>query len=1258
MRKSPCTLSEKLVGAGSARGARVTGGGSAESWNIGNFSQRAYEEESMHLEREAGVANAKSGGEPYGEGSGGRGGESLLVVDPDHAMTSMPLGTQRRQTEGQTGTDDGALLLGVTGGRRSAHVSVGWVLSAEARARAPTPANPSDIVADSSPGSDQSGRGFSDALLEQPQQGGERSGTVSAFLSRTDLPDDVTVVLLMKAISGLTKLKKLGQGGFGEVWEGELNGEAVAIKMISERRSQGQTMGTIVKQEKHRKHIAREVLALMKSVLEVDPHVCKFFGAYPARGCTLLVLELCQGDLTKLTRRGKRLSLDAARSITRTIAETLDRLHKKRIKHLDLKQANVLLKQLPTGDLDSEIETVCEGIRMSDFGLAQTQIADGFVVGTGGGGTPPYMAPEQLRGLNEKDDLTKVDVYALALLLWELLSGKRAWKGKSCEEIRVLVLNGDRPPLKDIPSEMRPLVSCMWRQNASERPTAEECAELLSLDPSLFSRASPELFSVEVDSGNSFHIKALLKLGLVDVNCRLNWPPLYDTAKMTAAHVAAFSGQVETLMVLADAGAELNAMDSHGRSPAECCSLFCYNSEKRMKFRRVLEALQGKAKKSNLGGATYLTHNERETLAAVPGLEVAEARFVRDGTWGPVFKGMLHRQPVAVERVQACSAQAVKEVSAMVSAMRKGVSHANIRKSFGSYTCPDAGSALLVLELCESVMTWLTDKGPVSVRAALSVACTIAGALAELHTHDMSHGALKLENVLVEGKIESQSALWGKFERLRALCNSIRLSGFGLTQSPLGPRRCGTPQYISPEQWGNGGVPTKKADVYALGFILWELLSGKRAWEGKSCEEIRVLVLNGDRPPLKAMEPRVADFMSRMWGQEAVTRPTAAEIAEEFNRSGEVVNASMSLRAGVSVREMLFDAVERSDSSAVAKLLASDRINVNCRGEGGRTPLHAAASRGHNTVVPILLEAGADPYMEDSYGRTPLNIAALNGHAEVVSILLDAGADKEKAEDGRTPLLEAAARGYDDIVYSLLQAGARVEKADKDGRTPLHAAAAGGYDAVVSALLKAGAAVDKADNDGRTPLHAAAAGGCNNVVSFPVFTYRFQPVGIVRSYDAVVSALLKAGADVDKADNLRKTSLCFAARDGRTSAVYILLQAGADKNKADKEGRTPLHVAASEDRDAVVPILHEAGADKDISNNFGRTPLHVAAERGHVDVVSILLWAGADKDRADNNRDTPLQIARQRGHKVVVTMLKRRKNWFFTLLSWCGRATQ
>lgn len=119
--------------------------------------------------------------------------------------------------------------------------------------------------------------------------------------------------------------------------------------------------------------------------------------------------------------------------------------------------------------------------------------------------------------------------------------------------------------------------------------------------------------------------------------------------------------------------------------------------------------------------------------------------------------------------------------------------------------------------------------------------------------------------------------------------------------------------------------------------------------------------------------------------------------------------------------------------------------------------LHLAAYFGVSKAADTLLRLGRSTNLKDTYSRTPLWYAAQSGHESVVKLLLAAGAGANTAADryhGWTALHEAAGGGYLEIVEKLLAAGADV---NATAGYALQAAAGGGYLEVVEKLLAAGA---------------------------------------------------------------------------------------------------------------------------------------------------------------------------------------------------------
>ena len=256
---------------------------------------------------------------------------------------------------------------------------------------------------------------------------------------------------------------------------------------------------------------------------------------------------------------------------------------------------------------------------------------------------------------------------------------------------------------------------------------------------------------------------------------------------------------------------------------------------------------------------------------------------------------------------------------------------------------------------------------------------------------------------------------------------------------------------------------------------------------------------------------------------------------------------------------------------------------VDKKESNGRRPLFYAALQGHEAVVRLLLDRGADIATQDKDGWTALNVAARRGHKAVVRLLLDRGADvNAQNEDGWTALQDAARPGHEAVVRLLLDRGADVTAQDKYGSTALFRAARDGHEAVVRLLLDRGADITPQDKNGWTALKEAACEG----------------------HEAVVRLLVDRGADI-------KTLLFTAARRGHEAVVRLLLDRGADVTAQNEYGETALNEAARQGHEAVVRLLLNRGADVTAQNEYGETALNEAARQGHEAVVRLLQSAQA-----------------------------------------------
>ena len=144
----------------------------------------------------------------------------------------------------------------------------------------------------------------------------------------------------------------------------------------------------------------------------------------------------------------------------------------------------------------------------------------------------------------------------------------------------------------------------------------------------------------------------------------------------------------------------------------------------------------------------------------------------------------------------------------------------------------------------------------------------------------------------------------------------------------------------------------------------------------------------------------------------------------------------------------------------------------------------------------------------------------------------------------------------------------------------------------------------------------------------------------------VVTKLLAANADVEKADNDDCTPLWIACCQGHTEVVTTLIAANADVNNADNSGVTPLIIACGLGHAEIVAKLLGADANVNQADNSGVRPLIVACFQGHLGIVQILSSYGADRTFPfAAPLDTAEHLATNRGHHDVAAWLVRSRLW-------------
>ena len=232
----------------------------------------------------------------------------------------------------------------------------------------------------------------------------------------------------------------LGAGGQGEVYKAmdtRLN-RAVAIKILPQQFSESPDL-------KQRFEREAQTIASLN-----HPHICTLYDVGHQDGIDFLIMEYLEGEtLADRLRRGP-LPLGEALARALEIADALDKAHHQGVVHRDLKPGNIMLTRA--------------GAKLLDFGLAKLRAPDAAASApvtvsamptdarslTMAGtvlGTLQYMSPEQLEG---KDADARSDIFAFGTTLYEMISGKKAFEGKSQVRLMAAILEDDPVPLSTV----------------------------------------------------------------------------------------------------------------------------------------------------------------------------------------------------------------------------------------------------------------------------------------------------------------------------------------------------------------------------------------------------------------------------------------------------------------------------------------------------------------------------------------------------------------------------------------------------------------------------------------------------------------------------------------------------------------------------------------------------------------------------------------------------------------------------------------
>ncbi|KAK7083896.1 hypothetical protein SK128_008567 [Halocaridina rubra] len=313
-------------------------------------------------------------------------------------------------------------------------------------------------------------------------------------------------------------------------------------------------------------------------------------------------------------------------------------------------------------------------------------------------------------------------------------------------------------------------------------------------------------------------------------------------------------------------------------------------------------------------------------------------------------------------------------------------------------------------------------------------------------------------------------------------------------------------------------------------------------------------------------------------------------------------------------RDMLNAASRPNEDIAVQEIttLIDNGGDVNVMIENEMTPLHYAAKYGNVNVMKLLVERGANIKAKAADNQEALHYAAIFGTEQGIRFLISKGADSNAQTKllGLSALHIAVANGHVDASNALIENNAFLNIKDNNGLTPLHMSIVGNGVTTDLLLGKQTIDVNAVDENGLTPLHYAARGSRKEIVS---------------------KLLQHKDTDVNVRTSSLLAPLHFASISG-DAVITDLLRAGAEISATDEDGSTPLHYGSFYgNRNAVLELLMYDTLLESVKNNAGKTALDFATENGKHSVIevfgkdintltSIIQQSLEDQATAENNQ--------------------------------------
>ncbi len=630
------------------------------------------------------------------------------------------------------------------------------------------------------------------------------------------------------------------------------------------------------------------------------------FDAGQIEGELFLAMDYIEGkDLravwNRCAQKGIAFPVDVAVHITKELVRGLGYAHSfsgLNLVHRDVSPPNVLLSY--SGE-----------VKLTDFGLASSTLklektAPGVIYGK-----VSYMAPEQARGEGLDG---RTDLYAAGVMLWELLTGRQLFPASTgmaglgeddlLERVRRPRVTPPSKKTGRVPPELDEIVLKALASDPAERYQTGE--ELRSALAAFQAKTNPSTDGEHVATflrrlfGEDIAKEKLSRESLFSSGAALL--PKHGTPVAPQPPAPGDEFEAKT-PVLGRRKGSTEHMDP-GRPPQGKPSTPLPNEKEAATPGRT-----GETRAIDGPRPTPPPEAQSQIVGTVLGGRYRIIRLCGEGGMGRVYQAehveigkhvavkVLHpaytRTPDVVERFRR-EARAASRIG-----------HLNIVNVTDSGTTDD-GSFFFVMEFIEGIEVGLLihREGPLPVKRALRIADQICQALQAAHEAQVIHRDLKPENVLLiskEGRPDFVKVLDFGIARVAEVEESLP-TGRRLTRPGVA---MGTPEYMAPEQ-AAGKSADARSDIYALGSIMYEMLTGTPPYEGDNVMEVLHKKATIMPPPVRQVRPdvpvTVEALVERAMARNPDERPqTMAAFAAEI---GLVLEAFVGRRTPTEVQQV------------------------------------------------------------------------------------------------------------------------------------------------------------------------------------------------------------------------------------------------------------------------------------------------------------------------------------------------------------------